>query len=412
MNTFAARVEPKGCTGAATPGSKAFLAYLLDTFPYTKSMGLYNCRNVAGKSDKSEHAEGRALDLGIPITTSKKAKPELGDPVTELLMPHGKRLGIQLMIYNRRAWSARSPDGREYKGPHPHYDHVHLGLTPIAGAMLTYATLEEVLGGAEPAPELNGITHRVTATALNLRDLPGLSAPAVASLRRGTAVAAQPMPTQPSDGYEWVNVRAISGRSEVEGWVATGFLEPVAPSPLGQPITTSTREKPAPKGMLHRVNVETTLNLRASPALSGGVIAELPTGSTVELLVDVLAMSDGFHWVLVRAIDGARALEGWVARECIEPIAIAETVDAPSADEAANGLGQATHQVDATSLYIRSGPALDADLVGELPQGAFVRQVADVRKESDGYTWVNVHALDGTQILEGWVASDCLEALG
>jgi hypothetical protein len=126
-------------------GAKALAAYLEDRFPYQFSLGICNCRDVRGGTSWSHHAECRAYDCGIP-TNSGAYRPELGDPIIELLGPHGKRLGLDHVILNRVIYSAKSPDGRPYTGVHPHYNHAHIGLHTIAADSLTYATLVSVLG--------------------------------------------------------------------------------------------------------------------------------------------------------------------------------------------------------------------------------------------------------------------------
>jgi len=121
------------------------MAYMLDRYAWSSSMGIYNPR------PPSLHADGRGWDMGIP-TAGGSARPDLGMQVVNLIGPHGKRLGIQTMIYNRRIWTARSPGGRGYGGRHPHNDHIHFDLSRAAADNLTYATLVAVLGrGGEGA---------------------------------------------------------------------------------------------------------------------------------------------------------------------------------------------------------------------------------------------------------------------
>ncbi len=156
MNSFAPAVSATRCSGGPTPGAKALLAYLLDRYSYASSQGIYNCRPVRGGRSRSIHSEGRAVDLRIPVGRGGKARPELGDPVVGLLASQGKRLGIQRMIYNRQSWSAKAPNGRRYNGKHPHFDHVHIELTPKAAASLNYATLDAVLGNGGPARRNSG----------------------------------------------------------------------------------------------------------------------------------------------------------------------------------------------------------------------------------------------------------------
>lgn len=129
------------------------IAYLEDRFSFVRNLGIYACRDVVGGDTRSHHAEGRGNDIGIPMNGSS-ARPELGLKVVQLLGPHGKRLGIDHMIYNRVAWSAQFPQGHPYKGLNPHRDHVHLGLNRSAAKSLTYATLVAILGPvtANPTP--------------------------------------------------------------------------------------------------------------------------------------------------------------------------------------------------------------------------------------------------------------------
>ena len=133
-----------GCTPHSA-GAKALAAYLEDRFPYQYSGGICNCRNVNGGSTWSHHAECRAYDCMIP-TDGGAYIPAHGDPIIELLGPHGFRLGLDHFILNRIIYSATSPDGRYYSGRHPHYNHAHIGLNTLGATNLTYATLVAVLG--------------------------------------------------------------------------------------------------------------------------------------------------------------------------------------------------------------------------------------------------------------------------
>jgi hypothetical protein len=141
------------CSGAAQPGAKAMLKWLLENVDKSKNLGIYNCRNVRGGSTTSTHGEGRGIDLGMPMSKGKGSNA--GTAVVKLLAENGKKLGIQCIIYNRKIYSAKSPSGRPYHGVNPHYDHLHIELTRDAGKRLTYATLDAVLGKKEskPAPK-------------------------------------------------------------------------------------------------------------------------------------------------------------------------------------------------------------------------------------------------------------------
>lgn len=59
------------CTDGPTPGARALLAYWLEAYrPPGSSLGIFNCRTVRGGSTTSLHGEGRAVDLGVPVTAA------------------------------------------------------------------------------------------------------------------------------------------------------------------------------------------------------------------------------------------------------------------------------------------------------------------------------------------------------
>lgn len=144
---FPAWVPARGCTGEASTGSKALMAWAMAEGLTDTNMGIYNCRAVRGDHDLSMHAEGRAGDHGVK-TIAK------GNRLIQRLRPHAVQLGIQCMIFNRRIWSAKSPGktGRAYTGAAPHRDHAHIELTWAAAKRLTIATIKAVLGGKARIP--------------------------------------------------------------------------------------------------------------------------------------------------------------------------------------------------------------------------------------------------------------------
>lgn len=146
---FASTNSCTACIGSARPGAKALAAYLEDRFPYQASMGIYNCRVVAGTTTLSQHACGRAYDCGVPVINATTANTALGMPIVDLLGEHGLRLGISQLVYDRKIWDRSTPNGRLYKGVHPHYNHIHITLTQQSGELLNYATLVAVLGPAD-----------------------------------------------------------------------------------------------------------------------------------------------------------------------------------------------------------------------------------------------------------------------
>lgn len=134
------------CSGKAQPGTVALLKYLLVKFPATRSMGIYNCRNVAGTSTRSIHSCGRALDLGIPTLSNGRANTELGHPVVRFLGEYAEQFGIHGQIYDRVRYDRRSPNGRYYGGSHPHYDHNHIEQVLSKATSLSYADYVAIAG--------------------------------------------------------------------------------------------------------------------------------------------------------------------------------------------------------------------------------------------------------------------------
>lgn len=151
--TFASYAGATGCTAYGPFGAQSLLTYIEDCYPQQTSMGICNCRPVAGGGAYSHHAECRAYDCGVAVSIDGG---EIGRQILNRVMPHGVRLGIDHVIYNLnpmgagrgdpRIWSAAYPYGRVYTGVHPHKDHAHIGLTRASGRSLTYATLVSVCG--------------------------------------------------------------------------------------------------------------------------------------------------------------------------------------------------------------------------------------------------------------------------
>lgn len=136
------------CSGKPQPGTVALLKYLLERFPYTRSLGIYNCRNVGGTSTRSIHACGRALDLGIP-TIAGRANTELGDPIVRFLDKYTTQFGLMGQIYNRTRYDAKTPRGRLYTGVNPHYDHDHIEQRSAQARSLRYADIVVIAGASK-----------------------------------------------------------------------------------------------------------------------------------------------------------------------------------------------------------------------------------------------------------------------
>lgn len=148
--------QPAGrCTGTTPPGSIALIEWATKDYGQgARNFGIYSCRSVRGSTTRSLHGEGRAVDVGF----SGVANPA-GTRLLNLLLPHVGELGIQLIIWNRRIYSARYPRGAAYTGVVPHTDHLHIELTWAAARTLTRARIRQVLGGggAPPATDWTAI---------------------------------------------------------------------------------------------------------------------------------------------------------------------------------------------------------------------------------------------------------------
>ncbi|HKA67796.1 MAG TPA: peptidoglycan-binding domain-containing protein [Actinomycetes bacterium] len=148
---FATWQGAEHCTGGASPGARALMAWSLEQFDDDQNLGIFNCRNVVGGNTTSCHGEGRACDVGYRMIGAD-ANPN-GLALVRKLGEHGQALGIQAMIFDRVIYSAKSPDGRPYEGTAPHKDHVHIELTRKAADHLTLATIRHAMGQtAGPKP--------------------------------------------------------------------------------------------------------------------------------------------------------------------------------------------------------------------------------------------------------------------
>jgi hypothetical protein len=218
------------------PGARVLMNYCLGRWSFASDLGIFDVRNVVGGDDLSHHAEGRALDVGIPMLDATTADAAKGMQIIDALGPSAQRLGIDHLIYNRTIWSRRSPAGRPYVDPDtdPHLDHIHVGLTGDAGATLSSATVESVLGsgGQPPRPVTEQrVTHRVTASSLRLRREPSLSAAVIARLIRDSFVEQLGDPARTNDGHTWFKVRAATDVGVHEGWVASEHLQATGAAP-------------------------------------------------------------------------------------------------------------------------------------------------------------------------------------
>ena len=147
------RYEPAGprCTNRVQPGAQELMNWVLIEFGRgARNGGIYNCRTVRGSANRSLHGEGRAIDASFPVIGGRANAN--GHALLNVLLRHRMALGVQLIIWDRRIWSASSPNGRRYTGQSPHIDHLHIELTWHAARTLTRTRVRQVVAGHVGAP--------------------------------------------------------------------------------------------------------------------------------------------------------------------------------------------------------------------------------------------------------------------
>lgn len=138
------------CSGRAQASSVNLMKYVLNKYPYARSLGIYNCRDARGSNTLSIHACGRALDIGIPVLSTGKANTTLGNPIVQFLDKYAHEFGLMGQIYNRIRYDQDDPNGAYYGGVHPHYDHDHVEQIP--NFPLTYEKIVQIAGPPTATP--------------------------------------------------------------------------------------------------------------------------------------------------------------------------------------------------------------------------------------------------------------------
>lgn len=134
------------CSGRMLDGSQRLGSFLVEAFDGAAFYQGYNCRTIRGGSGLSMHGTGRAVDVFIP-TVGGEADNDLGDPVANYLIRNASKLGVQFFIWDRSKWNIEYGGPEYYGGSHPHYDHLHIELTPYAARNLRDFPAP---GGGEP----------------------------------------------------------------------------------------------------------------------------------------------------------------------------------------------------------------------------------------------------------------------
>jgi hypothetical protein len=215
-----------GCSEGPTPGAKALQSYYLGAYanrtdPRPANLGIYLCERLG--SGWSLHAEGRAADLG----TAPYSRPPWGWTLAEKLRLNSKELGVQLIIFDRKIWSANFPHAgwRNYVGSNPHTGHLHVELTQAAAKNLTTTTIRNVLNPPKPAPAPAPIpTKNQPGTRVLRLASPMMRGPDVKYVQRwvGTRNAG------PIDGiYGQQTVAGVRWYQRVRGITIDGIVGPV-----------------------------------------------------------------------------------------------------------------------------------------------------------------------------------------
>lgn len=132
------------CAGGATQGATTLGNYLRDRFGRNvdqdvvgRGVQIYNCRSINGGRGLSLHAEGRAVDLFIPMV-GRDANNSLGDPIANWLVENAQSIGVQMIIWDKAVWLPNRASQTDcYNGRNPHTDHLHIELSREAAARAT-----------------------------------------------------------------------------------------------------------------------------------------------------------------------------------------------------------------------------------------------------------------------------------
>jgi len=132
------------CLDRAQQGTVNLKDAMQERWP-SRSLGIYNCRNVAGSSRRSSHAEGRAYDHQWFDRVS-------GFKIADTLVANCGDLGVQRVIWWRRIWTW-GEGWDDYGGESPHTDHLHVEQNWSGAWWLQYADAAAVLRPHAPHPK-------------------------------------------------------------------------------------------------------------------------------------------------------------------------------------------------------------------------------------------------------------------
>jgi len=138
---------PGGTASGPQPGAIVLRDHLKSRYNFIGTTGIYADRNVNGTSSKSAHAEGRAVDLHVPLSSVQ------GSQLAAYCVSYASRLGVQYIIWNKRSWKATDNprDWKTYRPPNgktdatsEHRDHVHVELCWEAARYLNHDAIKGI----------------------------------------------------------------------------------------------------------------------------------------------------------------------------------------------------------------------------------------------------------------------------
>jgi hypothetical protein len=127
MVRYEAAALVPNATGCQT-GTRALGLAIKNTWSDLQSLtnvyGCFNHRRIAGSTAYSLHAEGRALDVGVPSQAKR-----MGWALSCELSAHRQAYGVQRIIWDGHIWSIEHADAWRELQPQTkdrHYDHIHI----------------------------------------------------------------------------------------------------------------------------------------------------------------------------------------------------------------------------------------------------------------------------------------------
>lgn len=112
-----------------------------------------------GSVKNSDHPKGLALDF---MTNNQNT----GNAIRDYAIQHAGQLGVHYVIYNRKIYTSENEwQPRDYDGPSPHTDHVHISFNDKAGTGATTETTQ--VGWTDPSSwpvisQLNSAADKLT----------------------------------------------------------------------------------------------------------------------------------------------------------------------------------------------------------------------------------------------------------